>query len=171
MQRLQSTWQTLAKWCFKVLPWEVCLVSLLERDKEAQSTSPTRLLGVLQRWRLHGPFWALWMQCPACPSAHHRATSTFPTDSHRSRACRRSRQAQANFYLPVCTERTVGDPILQWGTQHAACRLQGPSRSGALDKIGGLSWQNPHPADLVRFGTWKSAPWQLPAIHVCCCCL
>ena len=134
---------------------------LSEGDREAQSTSPTRSPGWPQRQRLSGSFQALQMRCPAPPSAHPSATgtfspSTFPmvhVGSDQSRVCRRWRQAQVNFYLPVCTERTIGAPTPCRGTQQAACRLQSPSCSRALDKTGALSWQKPHSADSARFGT------------------
>lgn len=117
--------------------------------------------------------WALRMQRPAPPSAHPYAPSIFSLStvprvhvgSYQSRVFRRWRQAQANFYLPICTERTIGAPASQQGTQHAACRLQSPSRSQALDKTGGLSWQKPHPADSLRFGTvahWESCTLTAP---------
>lgn len=133
---------------------------LLDGDREAQSTSPTRSPAWPQRQRLRGSFWALRMQCSAPSSAHPRGTSTFSPStfpmvrvgSHQSRVCRSRRQAQANFYLSICTERTIGAPAPQRGTRHAACRLQSPFCSRALDKTGGLSQQKPHPADLVRFG-------------------
>lgn len=89
------------------------------------------------------------MSCMSiCPSlCHQHLPNRLPPEQGLQEV-----KAGSSFYLPVFTERTIADPIPQQGTQHIACRLQDPSRSRALDKTGGLSWQNSHPADLARFG-------------------
>lgn len=174
MLRLQNTWQTSAEWCFIVLPWGVCPVLCLEGNKKAQSTNSTTLTEWPQRQRFYASFWVLRMQHPTPTSALPCAAvafspSTFPmvcVDSQQSRGCRKRRQAQAKFYLPICTERTVRVPIPPQGSPHISCRLQSPSCSWAPDKTSGLSQQKPYPADLVRFG--MVAHWESCTVTASC---